>query len=552
MSGRTSRGKARKQGAAANRHGHSNLPSREQLRRENERLLRENERLLPENERLFRANEDLQRKLTEREEQIADAAKQIADAAKQIADSEKQIADSEKQIVDAQKQISELERQLAGRKKNSTNSSKPPSSDGPAGNSPERGRNKSKRKPGGQKGHPGHHRPLVPPEQVQEVRPVLPVECNHCGHCLPQQPEEIQTEGTVQRHQVTEVPPIQPYIIEYQCPKVVCPACGEGTRAPLPAEAQGDFGPRLKALIAYLTIPCRMPRRVVEAFLEHVLGIEMSLGSTQKCWEQASAAVAQPCQELEEQLKNEPVLNSDETGWRNNGERRYIWALVARSFVFYTVARTRSSEVLVHLLGAVFAGILCSDRCGAYFKYHQGSAQLCWAHLKRDILGIQDFAKTTDAERFCRDALALYARLFRLWHKFKGGLIDRTQLMARSIPLQKRWFALAGQYQDSDDREVRNLATALFQHCGRLFTFLEHPGVEPTNNSAERALRIAVQLRKIVFGNRSAQGEVATARLLTVAQTCRMQGRNPLEYLTEAIIRHRRRQPPPSLLPQQG
>ena len=295
-----------------------------------------------------------------------------------------------------------------------------------------------------------------------------------------------------------------------------------------------------------------MPRRVVEAFLEHALGISMSLGSTQKCWEQASAAVAEPCQELEAQLKNEPVLNSDETGWRNNGERRYIWALAARHFVFYTVARTRSSEVLIHLLGAVFAGILCSDRFGAYFKYQPGSAQLCWAHLKRDILGIRDFAKTTDAERFCRDALALYARLFRLWHKFKGGLIDRSQLIARSIPLQKRWFALAGQYLDSDDREVRNLATALFQHCGRLFTFIESPGVEPTNNAAERALRIAVQLRKIVFGNRSAPGEVATARLLTVAQTCRMQGRNPLEYLTEAIIRYRRRQSPPSLLPQQG
>src|SRR5437879_148089 len=140
-----------------------------------------------------------------------------------------------------------------------------------------------------------------------------------------------------------------------------------GGHASAPAgRGEGDFGPQLMALIAYLTIYCRMPRRVVEAFLEHVLGISMSLGSTQKCWEQASAAVAQPCQELEQQLKNEPVLNSDETGWRNNGEKRYLWALVARNFVFYTVAKTRSSAVLIHLLGAVFAGILCSDRFSAY------------------------------------------------------------------------------------------------------------------------------------------------------------------------------------------
>ncbi len=517
MNARVSRRRTRKQGASANRHRHSNPPSREQLRRENERLLRE--------------NEDLRRKVAERERQIADAERQVADAEEQIAD---------------------LERQLAARQKNSTNSSKPPSSDGLAGKSRQRGRRKkSKRKVGGQKGHPGHHRPLAPPEQVQEVRPVLPVACKHCGESLPQQPEQIRTVGEVQRHQVTELPPIQPHIIEYQCPKVVCPACGEGTRAPLPQEGQGDFGPQLMALIAYLTIYCRMPRRVVEAFLEQVLGISMSLGSTQECWEQASAAVAQPCQELERQLKNQPVLNSDETGWRNNGEKRYLWALVARNFVFYAVAKTRSSAVLIHLLGAVFAGILCSDRFSAYFKYHKGLAQLCWAHLKRNILGIQDFAKTTDAQRFCRDALALYARLFRLWRKFQGSLIDRDQLIARSIPLQKRWFALAEQYLDSDDNEVRNMATALFQHCGRLFTFIEHPGVEPTNNCVEQALRIAVQLRKIIFGNRSAQGEVATARLLTVTQTCRMQGRNALAYLTEAIIRYRRHQPAPSLLPQQ-
>ncbi len=495
--------------ANASRHAHSHPPSREELQRQLEQQQREIERL------------------------------------------QKQVAERDQRIADAEKQIADLERQLAARQKNSTNSSKPPSSDGLAGSSRQRGRRKkSKRKPGGQKGHPGHHRPLAPPEQVQEVRPVLPVECKHCGQSLPQQLDQIQTVGEAQRHQVTELPPIQSYVIEYQCPKVVCPACGEGTRAPLPEEAQGDFGPQLMALIAYLTIYCRMPRRVVEAFLEHVLGIAMSLGSTQKCWEQASAAVAQPCQELEQQLKNEPVLNSDETGWRNNGEKRYLWALVASTFVFYTVAKTRSSAVLMHLLGAVFAGILCSERFSAYFKYHKGLSQLCWAHLKRNILGIQDFAKTTDAERFCRDALALYARLFRLWRKFQGSLIDRDQLIARSIPLQKRWFALAEQYLDSDDKEVRNLATSLFQHCGRLFTFIEHPGVEPTNNCVEQALRIAVQLRKIIFGNRSAQGEVATARLLTVTQTCRMQGRNALDYLTEAIVRYRRHQPVPSLLPQ--
>ena len=247
-------------------------------------------------------------------------------------------------------------------------------------------------------------------------------------------------------------------------------------------------------------------------------------------------------------MPREPVLNSDETGWRSMGERRWLWALVAHSFVFFTVATTRSSAVLIHLLGTVFAGILCSDRFGAYLKYHKGHAQFCWAHLKRDLLGIQEFARTTDAERFCRDALALTAQLFRLWHRFRGGELDRAGLIRKSIPLQKLFFLLCERHLDSEDDEVRVLATALFQHCDRLFAFLVHPGVEPTNNSAERALRHAVIWRKISFGNKSAVGEVATARLLTVARTCVMQQRNALEFLADSVSRHRTAQPSLSLL----
>jgi hypothetical protein len=316
----------------------------------------------------------------------------------------------------------------------------------------------------------------------------------------------------------------------------------------VPEEAAGHFGPRLTALIAYLTVVCRMPRRVVEALLGQVLGIEISLGSTQKCWEEASRAVAVPCQELEQQLKHEPVLNADETGWRTNGDKRYLWAFVAAHYVVYTVAATRGSKVLVQLLGKVFGGILCSDRFSAYLKYHSGKAQFCWAHLKRNLLGIVEFTKSTAVERFCRDALAQHARLFRLWHKFRGGQIDRSQLLLRSLPIQKRILELAERHLDSPHREVHNLAIALFEHNERLFAFLEYDGVEPTNNSAERALRTGVQWRKICFGNRSAKGELATSRLLTVAETCDLQRLNILAYLSAAIVSHRRRQPVASLL----
>jgi transposase len=482
-----------------------------------------------ENERLRREVEQLRRQLSEQTEEIAEKRKQIADAEKQIAD---------------------LERQLAGRKQNSTNSSKPPSSDGLAGEPRQRGRRKkSRRKAGGQPGHRGAHRPLVAPERVDEIRSVLPENCRHCGYCLPAKIEQARTTGAVQRHQVTEMPPIQARVIEYQCHRVVCPACGESTRAPVPEEVAGHFGPQLTALIAYLTVVCRMPRRVVEALLGQVLGIEISLGSTQNCWEEASQAVAAPCQELEQHLKDEPVLNVDETGWRTNGDKRFLWAFVAVRYVVYTVAPTRGSEVLVRLLGAVFRGVLCSDRFSAYLKYHSGKAQFCWAHLKRNLLGIVEFTKSSAVERFCRDALAQHARLFRLWHKFRGGQMDRHQLLLRSIPIQKQILALAERHLNSSHREVHNLATALFEHNGRLFTFLELEGVEPTNNSAERALRAGVQWRKICFGCRSVNGELATSRLLTVAETCDLQSLNTLAYLSAAIGCRRSRQQVVSLLP---
>jgi transposase len=304
-----------------------------------------------------------------------------------------------------------------------------------------------------------------------------------------------------------------------------------------------------------------VPRRLVDAMLADVWGLDISLGSTQKAWEEVSRAVEQPCQQLQEQLPREAVLNVDETGWRTNGDKRWIWALVANQFVFYVVASNRSAEVLVSLLGAVFRGILCSDRWVVYLSYHSGRMQLCWAHLKRNILGIAESARSPSARQFCRDALAIVARLFRLWYRFRGQPrdrrgnpqpLDRRQLLEKSIPLQKKLFALAEAHLDDADREVRNLATALFIHCERLFTFLEVEGVEPTNNVVERMLRTAVQWRKISFGNRSRNGEIATGRLLTVTQTCKRQRRHVLGYLTEAVCCDRRHATAPSLLPQRS
>lgn len=481
-------------------------------------------------ERLKRENEQLRRELAEREQQLATAAKAIADAKKQIAD---------------------LERQLALRNQNSTITSKPPASDGLAGRQRVRGRRRtSRRKPGGQPGHPGHTRPVVPIERVNAIIDLVPDVCGECHRPL-RTSDEV---GDPRRHQVTELPPIEAHITEYRCHRRHCRRCGHVTPAALPAEVVGQFGPQLTALIAYLTVVCRLPRLVVQRLLEGALQIPISVGSTQKAWEEASAAVATPYAELEAALPHEAVLNADETGHRTNGEKRWLWTFVARTFVVYRIATSRGSDVLTTVLGATFAGILGSDRLPSYLKYVVGQRQFCWAHITRNLLSALDLARTPAATRFCREALALDRRLFRLWHRFRGdpdargAPLTRAQLIDKVLPIEKRLFALGERYLDATNDDVRNLAVAFFVHNPHFFTFVHQDGVDPTNNAAERALRTAVQWRKIMFGTRSEQGERAVERLLTIVRTCQLQELNALVYLTAAIAAHRRRYAPPSLL----
>ena len=437
------------------------------------------------------------------------------------------------QLEEQAKRIADLERQLALKQQNSTITSKPPASDGLAGRQRERGRRlKSRRHAGGQPGHPGHHRALVPAERVDAIVDLAPEACRYCARRL----HARHAIGEPRRHQVTELPPMAAHITEYRGHRRQCPDCGTITLAPLPDEHANQFGPQLTALIAYLTVVCRMPRLVVQRFLEGVLQIPISLGSTQHAWEETSAAVAAPYAELETALPHEPVLNADETGHRTNGDKRWLWTFVARTFVLYRISASRGSDVLQIVLGETFAGILGSDRLPAYLKYVVGQRQFCWAHVTRNLLS------------------ALDRRLFRLWHRFRGdpgargSPLTRAELIAKVLPIEKRLFALGERHLNAANADVRNLAHAFFVHHPHFFTFVHEAGVAPTNNAAERALRTAVQWRKIMFGTRSEPGERAVERLLTIVRTCQLQQLNALAYLTAAIAAHRRHQAVASLL----
>jgi len=316
----------------------------------------------------------------------------------------------------------------------------------------------------------------------------------------------------------------------------------------LPAEVlKSNFGPRLASIIAYLAAILHVSRRGTLEFCETLLNVNIALGSVQNLLEDTSEALEPIDKELKNVLPKESVINSDETGWKD----RWLWIFVASTFIYFQVAKSRSSKVLEDVLGKVYKGILCVDRWGAYTKYHKGLFQICWAHLKRDFLGILKIGEATqseDATIFAETMEKLREKLMAIWYLFKKEEVSRGELIKKTKPIKNAMKRCLKQHIYSEDGYILTLAENLLKRFDDLFTFIFYEGVEPTNNIAERGIRPAVQWRKICFGNRSDNGAVLTSRLLTVTRTCWLQKRNSLEFLVDAISAHRSGKIAPSLL----
>lgn len=446
-------------------------------------------------------------------------------------------------------QNDKLKRKIAQLEKNSTDSSKPPSSDNPKDKNQQpktNNDNNKKRKPGGQPGHKGSMRELIPVEEADDVLHYYPEKCENCGKALPQDKTANEV-GKPFRWQVAEIEPIKPIITEHQGHTTLC-ECGCQTSASLPAEVlTSNFGPRLTSIIAYLAAVLHVSRRGTREFCETLLNINIALGSVQNLLEGTSDALEPIDKKLKDALPKEPVLNSDETGWRD----RWLWIFVASTFIYFQAAKSRSSKVLVDVLGNVYQGILCVDRWGAYTKYHKGLFQICWAHLKRDFLGILkigEAAQSEDAIVFAQTMEKLRKKIMAVWYLFKEGHISRSELIKKTKSARNAIRRCLKQYMHSEEKCVQTLAKKLFKRRDDLFTFIFYEGVEPTNNIAERGIRPAVQWRKICFGNRSDNGATLTSRLLTVTRTCWLQKRNPLEFLVDTVTAHRSGQTAPSLI----
>src|SRR3954452_23688991 len=445
-------------------------------------------------------------------------------------------------IVALQARVRDLEARLG---QTSANSSCPPSSDPPQ--APVRPKAPpSGRKRGGQPGHRGACRGLLPVEQVDEIVPVVPERCRHCEQPFPE--TTARGRGRAWRHQVVELLPLAMRVTEYQMAVRRCPTCGKRTRAALPAGVpRRPFGARLTAVIALLSGRYRLSRREVRQLLQDLWAVRLSLGAVVRQEQAQSAALAPIVEEARAAVQQAAVVNLDETGWRQEQRRAWLWTVVTAKLTVFWIDRRRGGAVVDALLGTDFAGVVGSDRWAAYSRFPAERRALCWAHLKRDFPALVD--RGGEAAPIGRWGLAEIERLFSLWHLFRAGEFDRAELRRRLIPLQARLGRLLRRGQASPDRKAAGLCRELTKWWPALWTFARVEGVEPTNNVAERTLRPTVLWRKGSFGSDSAAGSRFAERLLTVAATCRQQSRPLLAFLVAAGEATLRGRPSPSLLP---
>lgn len=434
-----------------------------------------------------------------------------------------------------EERIRELEARLA---QNSTNSSKPPSSDPPGVARP--GKKPKGRKRGGQPGHRGHHRMVLPPERVEEVEHE-PESCEHCGHSL----AGAEEGRPVHVHQVVELPPIRAEVKEHRMRCLRCPKCSGLTRAPLPVEVGGKhFGPQLTALAGLLTGHYRMSRRCVVDLLGRVLDVPApSLGSTQACTQETSAALDRAYRETLAEVRSSKWAGADETPWKLRGEKMWLWVGVAKRATVFRVTRGRGAKELEGLLGS-FEGIVSSDRWCAYQIY--GKRQLCWAHLVRNFrkLGLRG----GKAAEFAAEGEQVCDRVFERWRCFREGTLERDALKQGMRKIQASFRRLVERGAESINRKVAGLCRNLLKLWRSLWTFLDEE-VELTNNTAERALRKAVLWRKNCFGNQSEDGLRYAERILSISATCQQQQIHPLDFVARSIAALRSGTPAPTLLP---
>jgi transposase len=436
-----------------------------------------------------------------------------------------------------ERRIAELEVRL---NLNSTNSSKPPSTDPPAVKLKRRPpAPPSGRKPGGQPAHKRHTRTLVPTEQLRETFEVKPTQCQGCGASLQgDDPDPL-------RHQVAEIPPVRPDVDEYRLHKLTCSCCGSTTRAELPLGVPtGPFGPRLRAILAMFAGSYRLAKRPIQHLASDLFGLDISLGMISKLERQAAEILEPVVAEVAAAIVAAPSAHIDETSWSQANRKAWLWVGLTDELTAFTIAENRGGDVARSILGTDRQKVVISDRFSSYDWIEEH--QYCWSHLRRDFQAMID--RHDEGSAIGSELLGFSNRLFHWWHKYRDGEMAWSTFLAYARPV--RWGVRQALDRGASCAGQKTAATcrSLLENEEHLWTFLRVQGIEPTNNAAERALRHAVLWRKSSGGTASEWGSRFVERVLSVAATCRQQGRNVLEYLTGCFQARLAGEPLPSLL----
>jgi transposase len=465
----------------------------------------------------------------------------IAELEKELTAKDAIIAEQDRRIVELEKRLGQLAEQLG---QNSRNSHKPPSTDTPEERQKRKNREKKARqarKRGGQPGHRGKSRELIPPEKVSKFVDLFPTECESCWKPLPEVPDASAT-----RYQQIEVPPLEPRTTEWRRHQVTCPCCGYKTRAAyddaqIPAS---PFGPRLMAIMALLTGVYHLGRRRAVELLSDIVGVRVSLGALSAVEERVSAAV-QPCvDEAWERVRAADFKHTDGTSWSQGGVTMALWTLAASGVTVFKILTNSAKNTLRPLYGAL-RGFLISDRAKALNFWAMALRQICWAHLLRKFIAFSE--RAGPSATFGKKLLDYTGLVFDYWHDYKDGRLDRATFVAWLAPVRQQLEATLEDAVAADISGLSGACADILEHRQALWNFVDQAGVEPTNNHAERELRAFVLWRKRSFGTQSDRGNTFAENLMTIACTARKQKSNVLAFLTACCDAARDDVPPPSL-----
>lgn len=409
---------------------------------------------------------------------------------------------------------------------NSTNSSRPPSSDFVQHRRPS-GREPSGKNQGAQLGHQGAGRKLKPAAEVDRVIDLRPERCRSCGRSL--KGDDL----TPARHQVTEIPSAQTEVTEYRRHTLDCAACGAKTAAEWGEEVpEGSFGARLQATVAYFTGRLGLSHRDCVEALSVLHGASLSLGSVSALQRQVSHALAAPVETAREFVHHQAVNNVDETGWREQSKLNWLWVNATPHVTAFRVAAKRDAATAREVIGRAKTSIITTDRYLGYSWLATTRRQVCWAHLKRDFQAICE--RGGESQEIGEALLIQTKEVFQLWHQVTDGTLSRRKFQKLIMSVEQRVKELLDKGSGCRSSKTRGTCRQIRAVESALWTFVRVRGVEPTNNAAERALRRAVLWRRKSFGTQSAAGSRFVERILTVVTSLRQQGRDVMAYLTAA------------------